>query len=463
MAHLFSGLVALSPDMSIVPDLAQSWEVTRGGRCFLFHLRTDARWRDGLLVTAHDFEYAWKRILDPATGSTAASFLYDLKGARAFHQGQGPRDQVGVRALNDFTLLVELAHPVGYFLPLITHVAWRPAPRRVVERWGPAWARSADLVSNGPFFLTSWEPGRRLILSRNPHYHGRFNGNLQQVVLLSIPDWETRLQLYEAGELDVLGVTYLDAQNRESLLRRRAGELIARPQLDTNFLSFDVTRPPFDDKQARRAFALAISRRALADEVLQGYAAPATGGLTPPNMPGHVPDIAPPYDPMTARELLPRASDFSQLTMLAYEAVADRARFLSASWQEGLGVTVQLELASWPEFLASFQSHPYHIIHLGWRADYPDPDNFLRVSRARAWPWWHHADYDQYIQQARAMTDPQGRMTLYRQAETILAQELPILPLIYEQEHLLIQSWVRRYPMSGLRPACWTDVVMTDA
>jgi len=460
VAHLFSGLVALESDMSITPDVARRWEVSPDGQRILFYLRSDVRWRDGVSVTAHDFEYAWKRNLDPGVASPAASFLYDLRGARAFHQRQGSREGVGVRALDDFTLLVELAHPVGYFLPLITHAIWRPVPRHVVEKLGHAWAQDANLVSNGPFFLTSWEPGRQLTLTRNPHYHGRFRGNLQQVILLSIADGETRFRRYEAGELDVLGVSFLDAQTRTALLRHRAEERRLRPQLETYFLSFDVTRPPLDDVRVRRAFALAVSRQALAEEVLQGYVAPATGGLTPPGMPGHVPGIASAYDPAAARAMLSQEAVASSLTMLAYEAVADRARFLQTAWQEVLGVDIALDVVTWPEFLTRFRDQPYHFTHLAWGADYPDPDDFLRVSRARAWPQWRHPGYDQLIQTARALTKQKTRLAHYRQAEILLADELPILPLIYEQELLLIQPWVQRYPMSGIRPAYWTETVI---
>jgi ABC-type oligopeptide transport system substrate-binding subunit len=304
-----------------------------------------------------------------------------------------------------------------------------------------------------------------MVLTRNPRYHGPFGGNLQQVILLPIPDLADRGRMYDAGDLDVLGVTFLNASLRESLIRRHSGELMARPELETHFLAFDVTRPPFDDVRARRAFAMAVSRQALADDLLQGYVAPATGGLTPPGMPGHVPDIVSPYDPVAARSLLAQMGEadvqgLPTVTMLAYEAVADRARFLQTAWQDALDVTVQLDVVPWPEFLTRFRSQAYHLTHLAWGADYPDPDNFLRVSRARAWPKWRHRGYDQLIQTARGLTDPEKRMAHYRQAEAILAEDLPILPLIYEQELLLIQPWVRRYPMSGIRPAYWTETVI---
>ncbi len=468
IAQLFSGLVALSPDMSITPDLARRWEVHDAGRVFIFHLREDARWRDGVPVTAHDFEYAWKRVLDPATGSPAASFLYDLRGGRAFHQGQGKREDVGVRALDDFTLRVELAHPVGYFSQLLTHVTWYPVPRHIVQEKGPAWAQDAHLVSNGAFVVQTWQQGERIELARNPRYHGRFSGNLQRVILRLVQDWDTRRRLYEEDELEILGVTYMPAGMREEVRQRHGSEYITRPSLETHFLAFDVTRPPFDDARVRRAFVLATNRSALADEVLQGYGTPATGGLTPPGMPGHASGIALPFQPEAARRLLaqagyPQGRGLPPLHVLVYEAVAPRNRFLQAQWRQILGVTLRLEIVDWPAYLARLGRGRYHIINLGWVADYPDPDSFLRVSRARAWPAWRHAGYDDLVRQARVLTGAGQRMACYRQAEEILVQEAPILPLIYKRDHLLLKPRVRRYPMSAMGQTFWQDVVVSQS
>jgi len=468
IAHLFSGLAALAPDMSITPDVAQSWEVGEGGRRFIFHLRKDVHWRDGALVTAHDFEYAWKRVLNPATRSPAASFLYELRGARAYHRGGGNADQVGVRALDDFTLLVELAHPAGYFPQLLTHVTWYPVPRHIVEKRGPAWAMDETIVGNGAFVVKSWRPEKMLTLVRNPRYHGHFSGNVRQVELLSVQDWETRLHLYETDELDILGITYLTPVTREAVRQRHVSEYISRPRLETYFLAFDVTRPPFDDPRVRRAFVLASDRAALADEVLQGYVAPATGGLTPPGMPGHASDIALPFRPDEARRLLaqagfPHGRNFPPIDALFYQAAAARGRFLQTQWQQILGVTPRLDVAAWPEFLARLGRTPYHIVSLSWLADYPDPDNFLWVSRARAWPAWRHAEYEELVSEARGLTDAAQRLQRYSRAETILTQEAPILPLVYERDHLLIKPRLRRYPMSAIRPAYWKESVVADA
>ncbi|HEY52975.1 MAG TPA: hypothetical protein G4N94_05925, partial [Caldilineae bacterium] len=301
-----------------------------------------------------------------------------------------------------------------------------------------------------------------------PDYHGRFSGNLQRLILLPVQDWETRLRWYEEDALDILGVTYLAADAREEMRQRYASEYIVKPRLETHFLAFDVTRPPFDDAQVRRAFALATDRAALADVALRGDMAPASGGLTPPGMPGHVAGIAQPYDPEQARRLLARSGypggrGFPALDVLAYEAVAARNRFLQRQWEDVLGVEMRLDVVGWREFLSRLGRRPYHLVNLSWLADYPDPDNYLRVSRLRAWSAWRHDAYDQLVQEARGLTEGGERMARYRQAEEILVRETPILPLVYERDHLLIKPRLRRYPMSAIRPAFWKDAVIRDA
>ena len=183
--QLFSGLVELRPDVGVVPDVAQSWQVLQDGKKYLFHLRDDVRWSDGKPVTAGDFEYAWKRVLGDHTTFTIPRLLYDVKGARAFHQGEvSDPDSVGVRALDEITLAVELEGPTGYFLHLLANAVTFPVPRHMVELHGEAWAEPENILTCGPFRLESWQPGERMTLVRNPDYHGRFTGNLECVELL---------------------------------------------------------------------------------------------------------------------------------------------------------------------------------------------------------------------------------------------------------------------------------------
>jgi ABC-type oligopeptide transport system substrate-binding subunit/DNA-binding SARP family transcriptional activator len=465
--QLFSGLLELSPEMGVVPDVAHSWEVLDGGRKYVFHLRDDVRWSDGVPVTAGDFEYAWKRVLDPASGSSYANVLYDIQGARAYHQGEvADPDQVGVRALDEITLAVELEGPTSYFLYLLTGFDTLPMPRHVMEIHGAAWMELDNIVTNGPFKLAAWERGEYMVLERNPTYHGRFTGNLEWVELSFLSGQGARLflQMYEEDRLDICGSLPPAEMNRAR--QRYAGEYVSGPLLSTDFIGFDVSRPPFDDRRVRQAFTLATDREMLADVTLRGYAFPATGGLVPPGMPGHSPGIGLPYDPEAACHLLaeagyPGGRGFPTIDCLARDDPGHDllCEYLQAQWRENLGVEITWQEIEWGRFFDRVSEETPHMWMVGWIADYPDPDNFLRVQYWVA-PGWQSKVYDGLVEDARRVTDQGERMSTYQQAERILVEEAPVLSLCYGRFHMLVKPWVRKYSTSPMKWWFWKDVII---
>jgi ABC-type oligopeptide transport system substrate-binding subunit len=468
--QLFSGLVELSSEMGVVPDVARSWEVLDGGRKYVFRLRDDVRWSDGVPVAAGDFEYAWKHVLDPTRGSRSAKLLYDIQGARAYHQGEvDSPDQVGVRALDEVTLVVELEEPTGYFPHLLTDVTTFPVPRHVVKMHGAAWTELGNIVTNGPFQLASWELGKSIVLERSPTYHGRFTGNLLRVEL-SFEERQpsTLLQRYESDGMDGFSLSELPLVERDRARQRYAAEYVSGPGLWTYFVEFNVNRTPFDDRRVRRAFTLATNREALADVILRGYWFPAKGGLVPPGMPGHSPRIGLPYDPEQACHLLAEAGyeggrGFPVLDALVYRgatavAVAD---YLQAQWLENLGVEIAWEKIAWEKLRNRVDRKTPHIwFSMGWAADYPDPDSFLRTAMWKNLTGWQNKAYEGLVEDARRVMDQDDRMRMYQQAEGILVKEAPILPLFYGRFHLLVKPWVRRYPTAPIKAWFWKDVII---
>jgi ABC-type oligopeptide transport system substrate-binding subunit/class 3 adenylate cyclase len=470
IAHLFCGLVELTPEMDVTPDVAVSWEVLEDGRKYIFHLRQDVVWSDGVPVTSGDFEYAWKRILDPATGSPGASHLFDLRGARAFHRGEACPDEVGVRAVDEGTLVVELEGPTGYFLQLLATSAAYPVPRHAVAAHGQAWTEPGKIISNGPFGLASWQPGESLVLVRNPTYHGQFSGNLDRVelTLLTNDITSVALQMYEAGSLDLLALGSIPLPERDRARRAHAGEIISGPQLITRFVCFFPNGPPLDDVRVRRALILAIDRERLADVTLGGYELPGTGGLVPPGMPGHSTEIGLPYDPELARQLLAEAGyaggrGFPPLNAFVWTRwYAEILKHLQVQWLESLGVEIRrqmVELATFQqEQLESREQQP-HLFLNGWVADYPDPHNYLRVAVHRLPRRWDIVAYERLVEEASRLTDQAERMLLYRQADRMLIEEALIMPLTYGRSHLLVKPWVARYPLTAA-DKFWKDVVI---
>jgi oligopeptide transport system substrate-binding protein len=467
IGQLFSGLVAHSSEMDVVPEVVQSWEVLDGGRRYIFHLRDDVTWSDGAPVIAGDFEYAWKRVLAPATGSPNAGLLHDVKGAKTFARGESGRAGLGVRALDEVTLVVELEGPTSYFPHLLTYEATHPVPQHVVEAHGSAWTAVQNIVTNGPFGLEARNPGESVMLSRNPVYQGRFRGNLERVELSFLPDPSARLRMYEADDSDILDMTFFPPAELDDARRRHAGEYVLGPRLWTSYMGFDVSQPPFDDVRVRRAFALATDREALAEVVLRGHSAPATGGFIPPGMPGHSPRLVLPYEPERARQLLAEAGyargcGFPPAELLARRGHEPQSEYLKAQWQENLGVDVALtwETMEYEVFFGRLRRESPTMFLLGWVADYPDPDNFLRISTFRHWTRWQHKAYDSLVEEARRVMDQGERMRLYERADRILIEEAAIVPLTYSRLHLLVKPWVRQFPVSAIKWWFWKDVVI---
>jgi oligopeptide transport system substrate-binding protein len=465
--QLFSGLVELKPDAGVVPDIAKSWEVLEGGKKYIFHLRDDVLWTDGRPVTAEDFEYAWKRVLGDHTTFTIPNLLYDVKGAKDFHQGKSPDpDSVGVRALDEVTLAVELESPTGYFLHLLANAIAFPVPRHVVELHGQAWAEPENIVTCGAFKLESWLPGEKMTFVRNSTYHGRFTGNLERVELL-IGDLgpATDLEILEIYEADNLDVVFIESSEVNRVRQRYAGEYRKAPRLITMYLQFDVSRPPFDDLRVRRAFVLAANREALV-KTARPDCFPATGGFVPPGMPGHAPGISLPYDPGQARQLLAEAGysggqGFPDVECLTMPDRVDIGEKLQAQWRENLGVKIEWGTMERQAFLTRLGEQVPHLFILGWRADYPDPDNFLRaqmgdIQRQR----WRNKDYVNLVKQAQHSLDQEERIKLYGEAERILVEEAPIMPIFYWTTRLLVKPWVTRFPTTGLREWFFKDVII---
>jgi len=461
--ELFSGLVEFTPDMGVVPEVARSWEVLEGGCKYIFHLRDDVRWTDGTPVTAGDFEYAWKRVLAPATGAPIVELFYDVKGARAFHEGEvDDPDQVGIRALDEVTLVVELEKPTSNYLLRLAVWMCRPIPRHMVEEHGEAWAEVENIVTYGPFKLESWRQGQPMVLVRNPEYRGRFTGNVQRVELSLLVDESDPLKMYEANGLDVLDLDDLAPLERDRARQRHAGEYLSGPWPSTVYVGFNVSRSPFDDPRVRRAFVMATGRKTLADVILRGYEFPATGGFVPPGIPGHSAGIGLPYDPEQAQRLLaeagyPGGRGFPAVEAHTYLEFQPRDSYLQTQWRKNLGVEITWHIAEWEEL--HYRASP-NIFRGGWIAGFPDPMSFLEKCPMRQAAGWQNEAYDGLIEEARQVTDQGERMRLAGQADRILIEAAAVMPLVYRRSHLLVKPWVRRFPTSPVRWWFWKDVII---
>lgn len=461
LTQLLSGLVVLGEDNEVLPDVAERWEVDDDGRRYVFHLRDDVAWSDGTPVTAHDFEFTYRRALDPATEAPVAGSLLDaVAGAEAARSAGFDPDHVRIHAADARTLVIELREATSYFIQNLAYYVLLPVPRHVVELHGPDWATPEHFVGNGPFRLVAWEPGGEMVLERNPGYHGPAAGNVVRVHLdLGLSDDEQVVR-YHADELDMLSTWFTSLPAFDRVRRRAPSDHVVQPAFITSYYFLGVPDPAFDDQRVRRALAMAVDRGRLAEVQLHGYASAATGGFVPPGMPGHVPDIALPFGPDEAARLLDEAGAAGlQLTLLGMPRTMDALHGIATAW-DAVGCRTRVHLVDNVAQTAEVAGPT--ALFGGWWADYPDPDNFLRVDVELDLPDWRERRYWDLIERANAARDQQERLALFGHAERVLVDEAVLVPLLYQPQHLLVKPWIASWPSPAVKyPGFWKDVTVS--
>lgn len=446
--QLMRGLTQLDPELKPAPALAERWDVSGDGLRYTFHLRTDVRWSDGVPLSAEQFVYSWRRLLDPATAAEYAYFLYPVRGARAFNSG-ALRDPaaLGVRALDAHTLRVELERPLVYFPSLTTFMVTFPLRRDLIERYGDAWTEPGQLVSLGPFRLEEWRHEYRLRLRANESY---FAGApvLRGITAYMVEQASTALVLFEQGLLDIVRLPPLEIRRyRDRPSYRRA------PALRGYYYGFNTRLAPFDRASVRRAFAMSIDRSEF-PRLLQGGEIPAAYWI-PPGMPHHNPDVGVRFDPEAARALLrsegidPRTLDPVRIVYNSDQLNKLVAEKVQSQWETHLGVEVELQSREWKVFLRELAHSPPPVYRLGWGADFPDPDNFMNLFTsysANNHTGWANAEYDRLVDQAAREHIPARRQQLYDRAQRILCEEdVPIVPLFVTSINLVVRPRVRGF------------------
>ncbi|MGH7835893.1 MAG: peptide ABC transporter substrate-binding protein, partial [Candidatus Binatia bacterium] len=380
---------------------------------------------------------SWKRLLNPGTASEYAYILFDIVNAEAYSQGEVTDDAlVGVKARDDFTLEVRLRSPVSYFLPLTTFEVTYPQRRDVVEKFGSQWTAPGNIVTNGPFVLSLWQHENKIELAPNPKY---FLGKpaIEKVEMLMIKEKTTALAMYEQGQLDFIDNHSIPVFEKPRLAKMPGFKAV--PQLRGYYYGFVVDRKPFDDVRLRKAFSLAVDRT-IFPKILHGGEKPAPCWI-PPGMLAHNPEIGPSFDPAAARRLLaeagyPDGKNFPPVT-LGYNADEEDHKIVAEAvqgmWQKNLGVLVRLDSQEWKVYLKKLNNDPPHIFRLGWGADYPDPDNFMKVFASVSGnnhTRWKNPSYDRLLDAAAVEPSAEKRKTHYDQAQKILCETaVPIVPL----------------------------------
>jgi len=500
--QLFLGLTAFEKDTpNVIPELATEWSVSDAGLVWTFKMRDDVKWvnynpetkevEEVGTVNAHDVVYGVKRTLDPETASDYAYVLYIIKGAEAANAGEGSLDDVGVRAVDDYTVEFSLEQPAGYFPTIAGMWVARPQPQAAIEEHGEKWTEPGNIVTNGPYLLESWEHEASLVMVKNPRYYDAEDVQIERIEAVMVAEDSIQMAMYENNELDVIGGGFGWPPPLEDMDRIKADPVLSKelqitPRLATYYYGFLTTKPPMDNHLVRKAFSAAIDRQSLIDNVLKGeqipaihFACPGIFGAPP------VDEVGIGYDPEQAKAWLaeagyPDGEGFPEVLLMhnVSEAHAKIAQAITAMWKETLGVDVQIETLEWKVYLQTLNKNTPvedvpHIFRVGWAADYPDENNWVhevfhasasgnRVRRGCLDPNCQEVQlgkFDELTEQAAAEQDPEKRKELYREAERLLIEEETVIAPIYHYTRIIMtKPWVtERYesPLSGPPAKDW--------
>ncbi|MBP6508022.1 MAG: peptide ABC transporter substrate-binding protein [Opitutaceae bacterium] len=448
MMALFEGLVTEDPkDLHPVPGLAESWEISTDGLVYTFHLRTDAKWSNGDPILAGDIVESFRRILTPALASEYAYLIYNfVTGAKDYYEGRlTDFTQVGLKATDDHTFQVTLAHATPYLLKIMaSHYSWWPVPVKVITRFGRLeqkrtdWTRAGNLVGNGPFMLKEWAPNQKIVVVRNPHYWDAKTVKLDEINFYPTEDISTDERMFRTGQVDMtyeLPNAKIDAYRRDNPAALRID-----PYLGIYFYRCNVARPPLNDKRVRQALALALDRESIVKNVTRGdqesaYAVsyPGTAGYTPlAKLSGTLAD---------ARRLLAEAGypggkgcppiELTYNTSENHRAIAEA---IQQMWKKNLGVDVVLQNQEWKVYLDMQHTTNFMMQRGGWIADYVDPHVFLEIwetGNGNNDTNWGNPEYDRLLHAALAAKNDTERYALYQKMDAILVDELPVIPIYY--------------------------------
>jgi oligopeptide transport system substrate-binding protein len=508
--QVFDGLTRIDKNNMPQPAIAKSWTISADRKTYLFTLR-DAYWTNGTPVTAYDFEYAWKRALSPEMASEYAYQLYYVYGGEAFNKSikvgskyyvqavdaQGnpltkkegdkevavpdmkkeidPSKNIGVKALNAKTLKVYLQSPTVYFLNLTAFPTLMPVCKAVVSK-NDKWAADVKTyVTNGPFKLIEWSHNEKMVFVKNPTYWDKDKVKLTKITYYMVEDESTALAMFQSGQLDA--AANVPVSELPQLVA--SGEAQILPYLGTYYYLVNVTKKPFNDVRVRKALLLAINRAGITKSITQGGEVPALGFV-----PYGIADALPgsdfrtasqekfyaDNDLATAKALLaaagyPNGKGFPAFTILYNTSNRHKsiAEAIQQMWKKNLGITCTLKSEEWGVYMDDRQHLNYNVSRAGWIGDYMDPNTFLDMwvtGGGNNDTGWSNKSYDAYIAKAKATVDPKARMAALHAAEKILMADMPILPIYYYTNPVLLSKNIKNFYQSTLGFVDWKNAYM---
>jgi len=477
ITQLFDGLVAYDPTGTPSGAGASNWTISPDGLTYTFTLRSGATWSDGVPVRAQDYAWAWKRNVSPVTASPYANSLFPIKNAQAINDGTLDPEQLGVQALDDQTLVVTLERPASYFLRLASTWTLMPLRQDIVEGYGDSWTEPGTIVTNGPYLLTEWQHDSRIVLTRNENYGGT-RPTIQRAIYRLLPEdgAQQMLAAYEAGEIDTTGAgvpAELPADQIDRILADPVlgAETRSFKQSGTRMLIVNHRKPYLADVRVREALGLALDRQQVLQSVLKLAGEPAYT-LQPEGIVGRQPASWPRDNVATAQQMLadagyPGGAGFPTITLTYNTNDTARlfAEYAQQRWKDTLGINVRLESMEFAVFLKWRRGAEWEqrgdLYWASWFSDYEDPNNWYnQLWASDADPnsfngGWQNASFDGLVRQATGELDTSRRASLYQQAEAVMAQDYPHIPIYHFEIRSLVKPYLQGYNPSrvlGLTP-----------
>lgn len=455
ISDLFEGLVSVSPTGEIEPRLAEKWE-NKDNTVWTFHLRPGVTWSDGTAITAQDIVWSWQRLVSPLTASPYASYpgnMHIVNGAE-IAQGKKAPETLGVKALDDATVEVTLTQPNAAFLAMLAHPSLVPLDKVLISRYGDKWTKPEHMVTSGPYKLSQWVVNERIVAERNPRYWDNAHTVINKVTYLPISSETADVNRYKAGEIDIV---YTVPINQFAQLKKTMGDqLDVSPQLATYYYEFNITRPPFNDPRVRRALNMALDKDIIAEKVLGQGQRPAWL-ISQPDIGGvklHNPEYASwPRDKRIAEakkllseagynETHPLVFNLLYNTSESHQRIAIAA---SSMWKKNLGVEAKLQNQEWKTMLDAMHTHNFDAVRYAWIADYDDAATFLnnfRTGDSENTSQYSNPAYDEALRNAAKASDTTARGKFHQQAEDLLGQDVPAIPVYHYVRTHLVKPWV---------------------
>lgn len=463
---LFEGLIRVTPHSTVSMALAEKVEISEDRKTYRFFLR-DAKWSDGSPITAYDLVNTWKDVLRPEFPSANAHLLFPIKNGEKAKLGQVSSDEIGILALDQRTVQIELEQPTPFFLEMISFCVFSPIHQSLAlsnAKW--AEEKGAAFVGNGPYRLREWKRGLQIVLEKNPYYWDEKNVTLERIHFSIVDNEMTALKMFEQGELDILGLPFtgIPSDSIPSLQKKGAIKTTSLP--GSTICCFNLSAFPFNNVNIRKAFAYAIDRQEIVNNVTQ------TGEevgihLIPQNLVANSSDPyfrdgdierARQYFQMGLNELGLKAEELGTISMLhassgIYQKVA---LALQEQWRKALGVHIKLEGAEYKVFLDKLSKRDYQLGQCVWIAQYHDPMNFFERFKNREntknYPGYFNPEYAQLLQESNFATDANERFALLRRAEDIFVDDMPVTAIYHWNNSFVVSPCIenlQHYPSGG--------------